>query len=95
MGDTSVQQARTLLAEANIPTFRTPDAAVSAFGNIATYYRNQQSLQQTPPHLLTHLAAPDVEGARLLIEGVLAQRRHVLTEMESKALLSAFHIPVT
>ena len=94
MGDTSVQQARTLLAEANIPTFRTPDAAVSAFGNIAAYYRNQQSLQQTPPPL-THLAAPDVEGARLLIEGVLAQRRHVLTEMESKALLSAFHIPVT
>jgi acetyltransferase len=26
---------------------------------------------------------------------VLAERRHVLTEMESKALLAAFHIPVT
>jgi acetyltransferase len=38
---------------------------------------------------------PDVEGARLLIEGVLAERRKVLTEMESKALLAAFHIPVT
>jgi len=38
---------------------------------------------------------PDVEGARLLIESVLAERRKVLTEMESKALLAAFHIPVT
>ena len=41
------------------------------------------------------LAEPDTEGARLLIEGVLAERRKVLTEMESKALLAAFHIPVT
>jgi acetyltransferase len=44
---------------------------------------------------LSNLAKPDIEGARLLIENVLAERRKVLTEMESKALLSAFHIPVT
>ena len=30
-----------------------------------------------------------------MIESVLAERRKVLTEMESKTLLSAFHIPVT
>jgi acetyltransferase len=44
---------------------------------------------------LSPLSKPDVEGARILIESVLAERRKVLTEMESKALLSAFHIPVT
>jgi acetyltransferase len=37
----------------------------------------------------------DLDGARLLIESVLAERRKVLTEMESKALLAAFHIPIT
>lgn len=94
MGDRSVHDGHRILGDANIPTFRTPDTAVGAFGNIAAYYRNQKLLQQTPPPL-THLATPDVEGARLLIEGILAQRRYVLTEMESKALLSAFHIPVT
>jgi acetyltransferase len=94
MGDATVQQARRVLAEAQIPNFRTPEAAVGAFGNIASFYQNQQLLQQTPPPL-SHLAAPDVEGARLLIEGVLTERRNVLTEMESKSLLSAFHIPVT
>ena len=31
----------------------------------------------------------------MLVESVLAERRKVLTEMESKALLAAFHIPVT
>ncbi|MDO5625906.1 MAG: bifunctional acetate--CoA ligase family protein/GNAT family N-acetyltransferase [Pseudomonadota bacterium] len=94
MGDASVVPARRALAEAHIPSFRTPEAAVGAFGNIASFYQNQQLLQQTPPPL-SHLAAPDVEGARLLIESVLTERRKVLTEMESKALLAAFHIPVT
>ena len=94
MGDASVGEARTVLNAAMIPTFRTPEAAVGAFGNIASFYQNQLLLQQTPPPLST-LAKPDVEGARLLIESVLAERRNVLTEMESKALLSAFHIPVT
>lgn len=94
MGDASMGPARKLLAEASIPTFRTPEAAVDAFGNIANFYSNQQLLQQTPPPL-SELAQPDIEGARLLIETVLAERRKVLTEMESKSLLSAFHIPVT
>ena len=94
MGDASVSGARKLLNEASIPSFRTPEAAVGAFGNIASFYQNQQLLQQTPPPLST-LAKPDIEGARLVIESVLAERRKVLTEMESKTLLSAFHIPVT
>lgn len=94
MGDASVGEARAVLAKANIPSFRTPEAAVGAFGNIASFYQNQQLLQQTPPPL-SSLGKPDIEGARLLIENVLTERRKVLTEMESKALLSAFHIPVT
>lgn len=94
MGDTAVREARDALREADIPTFRSPEAAVGAFGNISQFYHNQRLLQQTPPPL-SNMAKPDVEGARLLLEGVLAERRQILTEMESKALLSAFHIPVT
>ena len=94
MGDASVGASRSILNDATIPSFRTPEAAVGAFGNIASFYRNQLLLQQTPPPLST-LAKPDIEAARLVIESVLAERRKVLTEMESKALLSSFHIPVT
>ena len=94
MGDASVVPARAILREASIPSFRTPEAAVGAFGTIASFYQNQHLLQQTPPPLST-LAKPDIEGARLVIESVLAERRKVLTEMESKTLLAAFHIPVT
>ena len=94
LGEASVRGARQLLAERQLPVFRTPEGAVDAFHSIASFYRNQQLLQQTPPPL-SDGAAPDTEGARLLIESVLAERRQVLTEMESKALLAAFHIPVT
>lgn len=94
MGDASVLEARRVLNDAAIANFRTPEAAVGAFGNIASFYANQQLLLQTPPPM-SNLAQPDVEAARLLIESVLAERRRTLTEMESKALLAAFHIPVT
>jgi acetyltransferase len=93
MGDAKVAEAREVIIAAGIPTFRSPEAAVDAFSNIASFYQNQQLLQQTPPPL-SHLAKPDLAGANILIESVLAERRHVLTEMESKALLAAFHIPI-
>lgn len=94
MGDEKVSAARTILNNATIPTFRTPEAAVDAFNNISLFHHNQQLLRQVPPPL-SQLAKPDLDGARILIESVLAERRKVLTEMESKALLAAFHIPVT
>lgn len=94
MGDEQVAAGRAILNKATIPTFRTPEAAVDAFNNILSFYQNQQLLRQAPSSL-SQLAKPDLDGARILIESVLAERRKVLTEMESKALLSAFHIPVT
>ncbi len=94
MGDELVTAGRTILNNAQIPTFRTPEAAVDAFNNIASFHQNQQLLHQVPSSL-SELAQPDIKGARILIENILAERRKVLTEMESKALLSSFHIPVT
>jgi len=94
MGDESVAAGRSILNNASIPTFRTPEAAVDAFNNIATFHQNQQLLYQVPSSL-SELAKPDIEGARILIENILTERRTVLTEMESKSLLSSFHIPVT
>ena len=46
------------------------------------------------PGPFSHHVEPDVESARLIIEGAMQEHRKVLTEMESKALLSAFNIPV-
>lgn len=94
MGEGVAAEARTRLGAAGIPCFRTPEAAVGALAHVAAYHRHQHLLQQTPAPL-SPLPPPDLEGARLLIDSALAQRRTVLSEVESKALLAAFRIPVT
>jgi acetyltransferase len=93
MGESQVAEGRRLFKEAGIPYFTTPEPAVEVFSYLASFYENQRLLMQTPGPV-SRDAEPDVEGARLIVESALAQGRHILTEVESKALLSAFHIPV-
>lgn len=93
MGGEQVTESRAAFKQAKKPTFRTPEPAVEVFSFLSAYHRNQKLLMQMPGPL-SHHVEPDVEGARMVIEGALQDRRKVLTEMESKALLSAFHIPV-
>ncbi len=93
LGDRRVLESRALLARSRIPTFRTPEPAVDAFGNLASFYRNQQLSWQTPP-ALTDGEPPDLDGARLILAQAIASGRSLLSGMESKALLAAFHIPV-
>jgi len=93
MGDTQVAEARKAFAAAHKPYFRTPEPAVEVFAHLSAYYRNQKLLMQMPGSF-SHHVEPDVDSAHLIIEGAMQEHRKVLTEMESKALLSAFHIPV-
>ncbi|HRP94862.1 MAG TPA: bifunctional acetate--CoA ligase family protein/GNAT family N-acetyltransferase [Rhodocyclaceae bacterium] len=93
MGEDLVLEGRRIFEAAGIPTFRTPEPAVELFSHISAYYRNQKLLMQTPASL-SHLNPPSIESARLVIETALAERRKVLNEMESKACLAAFRIPI-
>jgi acetyltransferase len=93
MGGAQVDSSRAAFNRARKPSFRTPEPAVEVFSYLSAYYQNQKLLMQMPGPLSHHLE-PDVEGARMVIEGALQERRKILSEMESKALLSAFHIPV-
>ncbi len=93
MGETQVAESRDAFTHAHLPHFRTPEPAVEVFSHLSAYYRNQKLLMQMPGPLSHHIE-PDVESARLIIEGAMQEHRKVLTEMESKALLSAFNIPV-
>lgn len=92
MGGKQVSAGRELLAHADIPVFDTPESAVEGFSYLTNFYRNQKLLLQTPGPLGPD-GRPDVDGARLIIESVLAEQRSVLTELESMALLAAFRIP--
>lgn len=92
MGELQVQTGRELLAQAGIPQFDAPEAAVEAFAYLAAHFRNQQLLLQVPGPLADR-SRPDVDGARMMIEAALAERRTMLSEVEAKAVLRAFGIP--
>jgi acetyltransferase len=94
MGEHLVQEGRQLFREAGIPHFTSPEAGVEAFGYLAAYRRNQEALLQAPPPL-SEVAKPDVEGARLIIEHAMGERRQTLSSIEAKAVLRAFRVAVT
>ena len=63
------------------------------FAHVSAFYRNQMILLQTPGPM-SQGAPPDLDNARLLIDAALSEHRGVLSELESKALLAAFHVPI-
>ncbi|OPZ02119.1 MAG: Acetyltransferase Pat [Alphaproteobacteria bacterium ADurb.BinA305] len=94
MGGGQVAEARALLARAGLPVFSSPEAAIELFHNISRFHHNQTLLLQTAGGG-SAAAYRRTGGARVLIETLLNQRRHILSAMESKALLRSFGIPVT
>jgi acetyltransferase len=93
MGGGQVLESWRLFSEQRIPAFRTPEPAVAMFAHVSAFHRNQKMLLQTPGPLSDY-PAPDVAGARFVIETALGEHRTVLSEMESKAVLAAFRIPI-
>ncbi|TAK73658.1 MAG: bifunctional acyl-CoA synthetase/GNAT family N-acetyltransferase, partial [Gammaproteobacteria bacterium] len=94
MGEKQVKNAWQLFADHHIPCYSTPEVAVEAFSYLANYYQNQQLLLQVPPPFIAS-SRSDVSGAELIINAALSEQRKVLTMIESKAILSAFTIPVS
>jgi acetyltransferase len=94
MGENLVAEGRQCFAAAGIPQFSSPEAGVDAFGYLAAYRRNQKALLQAPEPL-SKLRISDIEGARLIIEHAIGERRTTLSNAESKAVLRAFHIPTS
>jgi acetyltransferase len=94
MGGAQVRESRELFARAPIPTFRLPETAVQGFSYLTQFHRNQELLIQTPGPMSSE-STPDITGAQLIIDNVLAEGRSILTEVESKAVLAAFRVPVT
>lgn len=93
MGGEEVAEGVKLLNDAGIPTFETPEAAVDTFMEMYYYTRRLELLQETPPRM-PHQLHVNIRKARTFIDQCLAEKAKVLTELESKAILSAYGIPV-
>ena len=93
VGGTDMQKGRDIFNQAGIPTFDTPERAVRAFMDIYRFSKNIEMLQQIPSRLPKRLEF-DRPKAKALIKAGLSTDNGLLTELESKALLSAYGIPV-
>ncbi|MGB7033534.1 MAG: bifunctional acetate--CoA ligase family protein/GNAT family N-acetyltransferase, partial [Syntrophobacteria bacterium] len=93
MGGMEVEKGRDILNHAGIPTYDTPESAVKAFMYMHEYSCNLQMLQEIPPKLAKELHF-DRDWARAIIDEELKSGNGILTEIESKSLLTAYGIPV-
>ena len=57
MGGADVREGRSILGQAGIPTFYSPEAAIRAFLHMVQYRRNQELLYETPRALPERFAA--------------------------------------
>ncbi len=92
LGDAAVADARHIFEEAGIANYATPEEAVRAFAMLATYRRNQAMLLEAPT--ASESGPPDLARARAIVEGALAAGREMLNELEAKAVLKAYGIPI-
>jgi len=93
MGADTIRQADAMLSRIGLPTFATPEEAVTGFTQLVAYHRNQLLLLESPPSIPEDFE-PDVEAARAVIRRALDEGRELLTEPESKQVLAAYGIPV-
>ncbi|MGD0415995.1 MAG: bifunctional acetate--CoA ligase family protein/GNAT family N-acetyltransferase [Terriglobales bacterium] len=94
MGGSSVAAGEAALNSAGIPTFPYPDTAARAFTYMWRYSYNLRGLYETP----TLSGQSEIENAarnqvEQIIQNARSRSRTLLTEMESKQLLSLYGIP--
>ncbi len=89
-GGVVVDPAIEILNKAGIITFDTPERAVQTFVNLYQYGRNIEALQEIPIRKDKRLRIDRKTAAEIIESTELS----VLTEIESKALLASYGIPV-
>lgn len=94
MGGADVAAGEQILNRCGIPTFAYPDTAVRAFNYMWKYSYNLRGLYETPslPES-TEECAPDRVRAEEIIQKARQAGRTILTEAESKEVLSCYCVP--
>jgi acetyltransferase len=91
LGEGPARDARARLSAAGIPSYDTPERAVSGFMHLREFRRNQQLLIRVPPAVPAEFS-PDQAQARAIVGA--AAGREWLDPAEAKALLAAYGIPI-
>jgi acetyltransferase len=94
MGGNEVAAGEAILNKASVPTFPYPDTAARVFNYMARYSENLRLLYETPmPVGGDGQGQINRECAESVIQAARESGRTILTEYESKQLLSCYGIP--
>ncbi|HML02184.1 MAG TPA: bifunctional acetate--CoA ligase family protein/GNAT family N-acetyltransferase [Candidatus Bathyarchaeia archaeon] len=91
VGEDRCRRARLILRKNGIPSFTTPEQAVSTFLYTYSYTQNLELLYQTPAELSVELHVP--ASLREILRQAHGEGRQVLTLPESFEFLEAYGIP--
>jgi len=94
IGEATAAEARRHFAAAGIPSYETPEAAVTAFNHVLEYRRNRELLMETPPSMPSSFQVA-MDPVRAVVDRALAENRRLLTGPEAQEILAAYHIPTT
>ncbi len=87
-GEYSSQQSRKLFSEAGIPTYRTPEGAITAFMHMVEYRRNQKQLKETPALPLE--IKMNTQQAHRCIEEALDKKQYRLDTHQVQPIMEAY-----
>lgn len=94
MGGVSLTEGISVLHEASIPTFTTPERAVSAFMRLVQYAHRRETLLETPRAIPIDLALPRPE-LQSRVAAIVGEGVSQLSERQSKDLLALYGIRVS
>jgi len=93
LGEAFVEAGRHFLGDNDIPCYRSPEEAVRAFRYMDAHRENIKVLKEGQ-----HIPGLDIEPDKKLIAskiaGYLRSERQIMTEVDSKALLREYGVPV-
>lgn len=89
--DVNCRKAKRFLQRYGVPSFATPEQAVSTFMYMYNYTQNLELLYQTPEDLIVEPVNPQV--LRENLEKIASEGRQVLTLPEAFRFLDAYSIP--
>ncbi|HEY6585758.1 MAG TPA: bifunctional acetate--CoA ligase family protein/GNAT family N-acetyltransferase [Candidatus Methanoperedens sp.] len=93
MGYEDVEKANHILTDNGVPTYSTPEQAVSTYMYMYQYKRNLELLYETPVELPVE-STPPKQPLASIIRNAAREDRKILTETESKRFLEYYNIPI-
>ncbi len=91
MGAGDMETARKILDEGKTPNYEAPEEAVKSFVFMHNYKKNISHLYETPANILADLI-PDYDDVEKIINNAGLEGRIILSERESKEILSCYGI---